>query len=71
MWPGPIDEASYELYCDTWYANAGNDVRMEAPGAAPKVASTMVVAIDEDTGIWQVGDTEVIISDQTFVPAVY
>ena len=48
MWPGPIDEASYELYCDTWYANAGNDVRMEAPGAAPKVASTMVVAIDED-----------------------
>jgi alkanesulfonate monooxygenase SsuD/methylene tetrahydromethanopterin reductase-like flavin-dependent oxidoreductase (luciferase family) len=48
MWPGPIDEESYELYVNTWHAHASDDVRMEAPGAQPRVASTMVVAIDED-----------------------
>jgi alkanesulfonate monooxygenase SsuD/methylene tetrahydromethanopterin reductase-like flavin-dependent oxidoreductase (luciferase family) len=48
MWPGPIDQAAYDLYAETWYAHQGDDVRLDAPGSAPKVACTMVMAIDAD-----------------------
>ncbi len=48
MWPGPIDQAAYDVYAETWYAHQHDDVRMEAPNAGPKVACTMVLAIAEN-----------------------
>ncbi len=48
MWPGPIDQTAYDLYVETWYAHERDEVRMEAPGASPKVACTMVLAIADD-----------------------
>jgi alkanesulfonate monooxygenase SsuD/methylene tetrahydromethanopterin reductase-like flavin-dependent oxidoreductase (luciferase family) len=51
MWPGPISQEAYDLYAETWHAHAGDDVRLEAPGAGPKVGCTMVMAIDPDEAI--------------------
>jgi alkanesulfonate monooxygenase SsuD/methylene tetrahydromethanopterin reductase-like flavin-dependent oxidoreductase (luciferase family) len=48
MWPGPISQEAYDLYAETWFAHQHDDVRMEAPGAGPRVACTMVLAIAED-----------------------
>jgi alkanesulfonate monooxygenase SsuD/methylene tetrahydromethanopterin reductase-like flavin-dependent oxidoreductase (luciferase family) len=48
MWPGPISQEAYDLYAETWYAHQGDDVRLDAPGAKPKVACTMVLSIADD-----------------------
>ena len=48
MWPGPITPEAYDLYCETWYAHEHDDVRMNAPGAKPRVGCAMLMAIDED-----------------------
>jgi alkanesulfonate monooxygenase SsuD/methylene tetrahydromethanopterin reductase-like flavin-dependent oxidoreductase (luciferase family) len=48
MWPGPIDQAAYDLYAEAWYDHQHDDVRLDAPGASPRVACTMVMAIDHD-----------------------
>lgn len=48
MWPGPIPPAVYDLYAETWHAHANDDVRLEAPGAGPKVGCAMLLAIDDD-----------------------
>jgi alkanesulfonate monooxygenase SsuD/methylene tetrahydromethanopterin reductase-like flavin-dependent oxidoreductase (luciferase family) len=45
MWPGPIDEESYELYVQTWNDHKNDEVRLEAPGAEPRVGCTMLLAI--------------------------
>jgi alkanesulfonate monooxygenase SsuD/methylene tetrahydromethanopterin reductase-like flavin-dependent oxidoreductase (luciferase family) len=45
MWPGPIDEESYGVYVEAWNAHKGDDVRLEAPGAEPRVGCTMLLAI--------------------------
>jgi alkanesulfonate monooxygenase SsuD/methylene tetrahydromethanopterin reductase-like flavin-dependent oxidoreductase (luciferase family) len=45
MWPGPIDAESYAIYVDAWNAHAGDEVRFDAPGAAPRVGCTMLLAI--------------------------
>jgi alkanesulfonate monooxygenase SsuD/methylene tetrahydromethanopterin reductase-like flavin-dependent oxidoreductase (luciferase family) len=50
MWPGPISEEAHALYVETWHDHRGDDVRMEAPGAAPKVACTMMLAIADTEG---------------------
>lgn len=50
MWPGPIDQESYDLYAQTWHDHAGDDVRLEAPGAGPKVGCTMLLAIADNEG---------------------
>jgi alkanesulfonate monooxygenase SsuD/methylene tetrahydromethanopterin reductase-like flavin-dependent oxidoreductase (luciferase family) len=47
MWPGPISEEAYGLYVETWHAHRHDEIRMEAPGAVPKVACTMLLAIAE------------------------
>jgi alkanesulfonate monooxygenase SsuD/methylene tetrahydromethanopterin reductase-like flavin-dependent oxidoreductase (luciferase family) len=45
MWPGPIDAESYALYVDTWNAHKNDEIRMDAPGAEPRVGCTMLLAI--------------------------
>lgn len=47
IWPGPISPEAYQLYVDTWNEHRGSDVRLEGPDGAPKVACTMLLAIDE------------------------
>ena len=48
MWPGPIDEESYGVYVEAWKAHQHDEVRLEAPGAEPRVGCTMLLAIDDD-----------------------
>jgi len=49
IWPGPISPEAYQLYVDTWNEYCGADVRMDGPNGAPKVACTMLLAIDEQS----------------------
>lgn len=48
MFPGPIPQAAYDLYYESWYAHKDDPVRLDAPGDEPTVGSTMVIAIDRD-----------------------
>ena len=45
MWPGPIDQASYDIYVEAWNAHQGDTHRVDGPNAAPRVGCTMVLAI--------------------------
>ena len=45
MWPGPIDQASYDLYVETWNAHKGDTHRVDGPDSAPRVGCTMLLAI--------------------------
>lgn len=47
IWPGPISPEAYQLYVDTWNAHRGDEVRMDGPDSKPRVACTMLLAIDE------------------------
>jgi alkanesulfonate monooxygenase SsuD/methylene tetrahydromethanopterin reductase-like flavin-dependent oxidoreductase (luciferase family) len=49
IWPGPISPEAYQLYVDTWNEHRGAEVRMDGPDGAPKVACTMLLAIDEQS----------------------
>ena len=55
MWPGPIDQASHDLYVETWHAHAGDTHRVDGPNAVLRVGCTMILAIapteDEALGI--------------------
>jgi alkanesulfonate monooxygenase SsuD/methylene tetrahydromethanopterin reductase-like flavin-dependent oxidoreductase (luciferase family) len=45
MWPGPIDQAAYDVYAETWHEHKGDRIRMEGPDGAPRVGCTMLLAI--------------------------
>ena len=45
MWPGPIDQDSYDLYVETWNAHKGDTHRVDGPSSVPRVGCTMVLAI--------------------------
>ena len=45
MWPGPIDQRTYDLYVETWHEHKGDTIRLEGPDARPRVGCTMVLAI--------------------------
>jgi hypothetical protein len=45
MWPGPIDQASYDIYVENWNAHKGDTHRVDGPNAAPRVGCTMILAI--------------------------
>ena len=45
MWPGPIDQDSYDVYVETWNAHKGDTHRVDGPDSAPRVGCTMVLAI--------------------------
>jgi len=48
MWPGPISQEAYDLYAQAWHDHKGDEVRMDAPDAVPRVGCTMMLAIDKD-----------------------
>lgn len=45
MWPGPITQDAYDLYVETWNAHKGDTHRVDGPNSAPRVGSTMLLAI--------------------------
>jgi alkanesulfonate monooxygenase SsuD/methylene tetrahydromethanopterin reductase-like flavin-dependent oxidoreductase (luciferase family) len=45
MWPGPIDQASHDLYVETWHAHQGDTHRVDGPNSVPRVGCTMILAI--------------------------
>ena len=45
MWPGPVDQASYDVYVETWHKHKGDRIRMEGPNDEPRVGCTMLLAI--------------------------
>jgi alkanesulfonate monooxygenase SsuD/methylene tetrahydromethanopterin reductase-like flavin-dependent oxidoreductase (luciferase family) len=45
MWPGPIDQRSYDLYVETWNKHEGDTLRLNGPNAKPRVGCTMLLAI--------------------------
>jgi alkanesulfonate monooxygenase SsuD/methylene tetrahydromethanopterin reductase-like flavin-dependent oxidoreductase (luciferase family) len=45
MWPGPIDQASHDLYVETWHKHRGDTMRIDGPNSEPRVGCTMVLAI--------------------------
>jgi alkanesulfonate monooxygenase SsuD/methylene tetrahydromethanopterin reductase-like flavin-dependent oxidoreductase (luciferase family) len=45
MWPGPIDQESYDAYVETWHKHKGDTIRMDGPNSEPRVGCTMVLAI--------------------------
>jgi alkanesulfonate monooxygenase SsuD/methylene tetrahydromethanopterin reductase-like flavin-dependent oxidoreductase (luciferase family) len=45
MWPGPIDQPTYDLYVETWHKHKGDTMRLEGPNAEPRVGCTMLLAI--------------------------
>jgi alkanesulfonate monooxygenase SsuD/methylene tetrahydromethanopterin reductase-like flavin-dependent oxidoreductase (luciferase family) len=45
MWPGKIDAAAHEQYLQAWHDHRDDEVRLDGPGAAPRVAYTMLLSI--------------------------
>jgi alkanesulfonate monooxygenase SsuD/methylene tetrahydromethanopterin reductase-like flavin-dependent oxidoreductase (luciferase family) len=45
MWPGPIDQESYDVYVETWQKHRGDTMRIDGPNSEPRVGCTMLLAI--------------------------
>src|SRR5581483_1502212 len=43
MWPGPIDQESYEKYVEAWHAHKGGEIRLDGPDSEPRVGCTMIL----------------------------
>ena len=50
MWPGPVDQEVYDVYAGAWYAHKDDPVRLDGPGAEPRVGCTMLLAIADTEG---------------------
>ena len=48
MWPGPVDERSYEAYLEAWHAHKGDRIRLDGPDSKPRVGISMTLAITDD-----------------------
>jgi len=48
VWPGAIPQDVYELYLATWEEYKDDPVRADAPGARPRVGTTMLLGIGDD-----------------------
>jgi alkanesulfonate monooxygenase SsuD/methylene tetrahydromethanopterin reductase-like flavin-dependent oxidoreductase (luciferase family) len=48
MWPGPIDQTSYDAYVEAWHRHKGDPIRLDGPGSEPKVGCSMMLAISDD-----------------------
>jgi len=48
VWPGAIPQDAYDLYLSTWERYKDDPVRADAPGATPRVGSTMLLGIGAD-----------------------
>ncbi len=47
MWPGPIQPEAYDLYAQSWEKHRGGALRLEAPGAEPRVGCVLLVSLAE------------------------
>src|SRR5581483_6164059 len=45
MWPGPIDQQTYEVYVEAWEKHRGGTLRVDGPDSRPRVGCTMILAI--------------------------
>ena len=45
MWPGPIDQETYDTYVETWHKHKGDTLRFDGPDSKPQVGCAMVIAI--------------------------
>jgi alkanesulfonate monooxygenase SsuD/methylene tetrahydromethanopterin reductase-like flavin-dependent oxidoreductase (luciferase family) len=45
MWPGKIDQPSYEQYVAAWHGHKDDYIRMDGPGDRPRVGYSMLLAI--------------------------
>lgn len=48
IWPGPIDQETYDHYVETWHAHKGDTLRVDGPSSAPRVGCVLVLAISRD-----------------------
>ncbi len=48
VWPGAIPQDAYDIYVSTWEEYKDDPVRADAPGARPRVGSTMLIGIGDD-----------------------
>jgi alkanesulfonate monooxygenase SsuD/methylene tetrahydromethanopterin reductase-like flavin-dependent oxidoreductase (luciferase family) len=48
IWPGVIDQETYDLYVETWHKHRGDTIRVDGVGSTPRVGCVMVLAISED-----------------------
>jgi alkanesulfonate monooxygenase SsuD/methylene tetrahydromethanopterin reductase-like flavin-dependent oxidoreductase (luciferase family) len=48
IWPGPIDQETYDQYVETWHKHKGDTLRTDGPNSAPRVGCVMVLAIADD-----------------------
>ena len=47
VWPGAIPDAAYDLYVSTWERYKDDPVRADAPGAMPRVGTTVLLGIGD------------------------
>ena len=45
MWPGQIEQAAYDQYVEAWHRHKDDELRLDGPGAEPRVAYNVVLAI--------------------------
>ena len=48
IWPGVIDQETYDLYVETWYKHKGERARADGPNSKPRVACALVLALSEN-----------------------
>jgi alkanesulfonate monooxygenase SsuD/methylene tetrahydromethanopterin reductase-like flavin-dependent oxidoreductase (luciferase family) len=45
MWPGPVSQAVYDLYVETWHKHKEDPIRLDAANAEPRVGCVLPIAI--------------------------
>ncbi len=48
IWPGVIDQETYDLYAETWHKHKGDTIRVDGTNSEPRVGCVMVLAISEN-----------------------
>ncbi len=48
IWPGVIDQDTYDLYVETWHKHEGEEARVDGPNSKPRVGCVLVLALSED-----------------------
>jgi alkanesulfonate monooxygenase SsuD/methylene tetrahydromethanopterin reductase-like flavin-dependent oxidoreductase (luciferase family) len=48
IWPGVIDQETYDVYVETWNEHKGDTIRVDGPSSRPRVGCVMVLAISDD-----------------------
>jgi alkanesulfonate monooxygenase SsuD/methylene tetrahydromethanopterin reductase-like flavin-dependent oxidoreductase (luciferase family) len=48
IWPGLIDQETYDHYVETWHKHKGDTIRVDGPDSKPRVGCVMMLAISDD-----------------------